>query len=234
MIRGPGRRFTVVFVVLTLLALGLQFLVTGAIWGHPSQETIASALFSILMVSWMLSSTRWRGGFKIFKMTAPWLVVLFILFSGYVYRHELSGVGQRLLAAFLPHAGVESKPGSMQFVRADDGHFHIQARINGVGVSFLADTGASDIILDRKTASRIGIDLDRLQFSKVYETANGRVRGAPVLLDEFTLGSLVFRRLPASINESNMDQPLLGMAFFNRLQGFEVQKDRLTIRWTAR
>ncbi|HIJ84779.1 MAG: hypothetical protein HW380_894 [Magnetococcales bacterium] len=228
-----GQRFIVIWIVLALLVLWLQWIVTGGLWDGLGQEKIASALFSMGLLSWMLSWSRWRGAFTLFKWTAPWLVLLLVLFSGYVFRAELSGVGQRLRAAFLPHSGVESQPGRMHFVRSNDGHFYIHAQINGRGVRFLADTGASDIILDRKTAARVGVAMERLDFSKVYNTANGRVRGAPVRLENFKVGSLELHNLPASVNDAPMDQPLLGMSFFNRLRGFEVHNDVLTIQWTS-
>ncbi|HAT49978.1 MAG: TIGR02281 family clan AA aspartic protease [Nitrospirae bacterium] len=231
MIKRHYQRFIVVFIVLSALAAWLQFWVTGSLWDHLDQEKMASALFSILMVSWMLSMSRWQGAFAMVKRSAPWLALLFILFSGYVFRNELSGVGQRLRAALVPHSGVESQPGSMRFVRSDDGHFHIHAQINGVGVLFLVDTGASDITLDKKTAARIGIDMEKLNFIKTYNTANGVVRGAPVRLEHFSVGSLNLSSLPASVNEGAMNQPLLGMKFFNRLQSFDVKDDLLTIRW---
>lgn len=231
MIKRHQQRFIVVFIVLSALASWLQFLVTGSLWDHLDQEKMASALFSILIVSWMLSRSRWQGAFAIIKLSAPWLILLFVLFSGYVFRSELSGIGQRLRAALMPHSGIESQPGSMRFVRSDDGHFHIHAQINGVGVLFLADTGASDITLDKKTAARIGIDMQKLNFSKTYHTANGVTRGAPIRLENFSVGSLNLSNLPASVNEGTMDQPLLGMNFFNRLQGFDVKNDLLTIRW---
>ncbi|MBF0132740.1 MAG: TIGR02281 family clan AA aspartic protease [Magnetococcales bacterium] len=231
MIRRHQQRFIVVFITLSALAAWLQFWVTGSLWDHLDQERIASAFFSILIASWLLSRSRWQGAFTIIKLSAPWLVLSFILFSGYVFRKELSGISQRLRAALVPHSGIESQPGSMHFVRSNDGHFHIHAQINGVGVLFLADTGASDITLDRQTAARIGIDIKKLNFIKTYHTANGVVRGAPIRLERFSVGSLNFSNLPASVNEGAMNQPLLGMRFFNRLQGFEVKDDLLTIRW---
>ncbi|MBF0108963.1 MAG: TIGR02281 family clan AA aspartic protease [Magnetococcales bacterium] len=228
---SSGLRFSLVFVVLVLLVLGVRFLVTGEFAAFSDWEQVASALFSITIVGWMLSGSRWRGLGTMLRRTVPWLVLVFALFGGYVFRRDLAAVGQRLMGALLPHAGIEEQRGSIRFVRSSDGHFHIQGRINGVGVLFLADTGASDIILDRRTAARVGIDVNRLRFSRIYETANGQVRGAPVRLDRLTLGSLDLERLPASVNESPMAQPLLGMSFFNRLDGFEVRDDTLTLHW---
>ena len=41
---------------------------------------------------------------------------------------------------------------------ADDGQFHIRAEIGGVPVSFILDTGASDVMLTPADARRLGFD----------------------------------------------------------------------------
>lgn len=231
MMKSPWQRFALVFTVLALFSLWLQLLTTGSVWDGLTEDRIAPAFFSIVIVSWLLSQSRWHRSITLFKLAVPWLVVLFMLFSGYVFRTEASAIGQRLRAALLPQSGTETQPGSMQFVRSNDGHFHIHAQINGVNVRFLADTGASDVVLDRKTAARVGIPMENLQFIKIYKTANGNVRGAPVPLKNFSVGSLQMHNLKASVNEAPMDQPLLGMSFFNRLRSYNVQDDLLTIHW---
>ncbi|MBF0437152.1 MAG: TIGR02281 family clan AA aspartic protease [Magnetococcales bacterium] len=224
-------RFFAIFLLLTLLALGVHIVLNGFYWDAHVQEKAPAAFFSILITSWALSQAP--GIFQLVKAIFPWLMVFFIVFAGYVFRHDLSGVGQRLQGGLLPHAGQEAQPGSMRFTRANDGHFHIQARVNQVPITFLADTGATDIIIDQTTARRLGIDVSRLQLTQIYHTANGTVRAAPTFLQRFQLGSLELFDLPVSVNEVPMSQPLLGMSFFNRLKRFDMQEDQLTIHWNV-
>lgn len=224
-------RFFTIFFLLTLFALGLNFWLSGIFWDGNVQEKAPAAFFSILITSWALS--RAPKIFQLIKTIFPWLLVFFVVYAGYVFRHDLSGVGQRLQGALLPHAGQEAQPGSMRFTRTNDGHFHIQARVNNVPVTFLADTGATEIIIDQATARRLGIDVGRLKLTQIYHTANGTVRAAPTFLQRFQLGSLELFDLPVSVNEVSMAEPLLGMSFFNRLKRFDMQEDQLTIHWSV-
>lgn len=111
------------------------------------------------------------------------------------------------------------------------GHFVLNAQVNGARVRFLLDTGASDIVLAPDDARRLGFHPARLAFTKMYATANGEVRAAPVTLREMRIGQLHVYDLPATVNEAQMPISLLGVSFLARLQSYEVRDDRLVLRW---
>jgi aspartyl protease family protein len=75
----------------------------------------------------------------------------------------------------------------------------------------------------------LGFDLKSLKFTRVYHTANGTVRGAPVRLRQITLGPIAMRDVRASVNEAPMTSSLLGMSFLSRLSSYKVSKDTLTL-----
>ena len=106
------------------------------------------------------------------------------------------------------------------------------ARDDGSGGSrwsFLA--GASEVMLTPDDARRLGFLPARLEFTKKYQTANGEVRGAPVILREMRIGQLTVHDVPATVNESPMGVSLLGMSFLARLRSYEVRDNRLVLRW---
>jgi len=111
-----------------------------------------------------------------------------------------------------------------------DGQFVVEARVNGQPVRFMVDTGASDLMLSPADAARLGFDLDTLAYTHPYQTANGRVYGAPVRLGEVAVGPIVLRNVKASVNGAPLDHSLLGMSFLGRLGGFSVDGSRLTLR----
>jgi aspartyl protease family protein len=93
----------------------------------------------------------------------------------------------------------------------------------------MVDTGASDVVLSPADARRLGFDLAELKFTRIYQTANGTVRGAPVRLRRITIGPIEIEDVRASVNGAPMGTSLLGMSFLGRLMGYEVTTDTLTL-----
>jgi clan AA aspartic protease (TIGR02281 family) len=131
---------------------------------------------------------------------------------------------------------VEDEPeeeGDLEYVvrAGSSGHFLIEAWVNGEPITFLVDTGASDIVLTLDDARRIGLEPRTLAFTQRFATANGEVRGAPVVLREIRVGQLRVFDMPASVNEAALEVSLLGMSFLEQLSGYEVRGTRLILRW---
>jgi clan AA aspartic protease (TIGR02281 family) len=117
-------------------------------------------------------------------------------------------------------------------VEADrSGHFLIEAHINGTPITFLVDTGASDIVLTLDDARRLGMEPRTLSYTQRFATANGEVRGAPVILRELRIGQLRLFDVAASVNEAPLGVSLLGMDFLEQLGSYEVRRGRLVLRW---
>jgi aspartyl protease family protein len=111
------------------------------------------------------------------------------------------------------------------------GHFVIEAVVNGVPLSFLVDTGASDVVLTLDDAAALGFEPHSLDFNRRYHTANGVVRAAPVSLRELRIGQFSLYDLEAAVNEAPIGISLLGMSFLERLAGYQVDDGRLILRW---
>jgi clan AA aspartic protease (TIGR02281 family) len=111
------------------------------------------------------------------------------------------------------------------------GHFLLDVMVDGTPITFLIDTGASDVVLTLADARRLGFDPHRLDYSQRFQTANGEVRGAPVTLREVRVGQFHTYELSASVDEAPLGVSLLGMAFLRRLRGYEVVDGRLVLRW---
>lgn len=149
-----------------------------------------------------------------------------IIFGGVV---ALYGLSDRLQQQLLPGRALSTGE-AYEVVRARDGSFHLVLEVNGVPVSFLVDTGASQIVLSRDDARRIGLDPDRLAYTGRAETANGTVATAPVVLESVRLGDHVWHDVRASVNAGEMPHSLLGMSFLNRLGEVTLRGDRLILR----
>jgi aspartyl protease family protein len=151
------------------------------------------------------------------------------LITAYTFRYEFTSIAGRVMGELTPLEARVGADGAVSVVAAEDGHYHLRAAVNGVDITFMIDTGASDIVLAPDDARRIGIDPANLEFDQSAETANGTVRGAAIRLQSLSVGSIQMGNLPAAVNGADMSESLLGMEFLNRLHGWRVENGVLTL-----
>ena len=110
--------------------------------------------------------------------------------------------------------------------RNAQGHYVASGLINGVAVTFLLDTGATDVAIPEALADRLRLSR---QGGGISQTANGAVAVWQTVLDDVRLGAIRLRDVRASIVPSM--QPtgpvLLGMSFLKQLEF--TQRDRQLI-----
>ncbi len=98
--------------------------------------------------------------------------------------------------------------------RIRHGAMVVQGAVNGIGMSFIVDTGASLVVIPPALAARAGIDV-RDAPGVVLQTANGQVAAPRVSLDEVKVGHLRRNRIEAVVQRVSSDAGtgLLGMSF---------------------
>jgi aspartyl protease family protein len=110
------------------------------------------------------------------------------------------------------------------------GHFVANFKLNGRSVEALVDTGATTVAINRSTARRIGISLDRDDFKYEVGTANGITRAAGIVIERVQIGRISVENVPAAVLEdAALDGTLIGMSFLNRLSKFHVEKGALLL-----
>jgi aspartyl protease family protein len=219
---------SVVFLSILVTYLNRTF---GIFNSKNNIEEIVYEILIVLVVSSTLASGRiWQK----LKYLAIWAGIFLVLMIGYSYRYELAAVKNKVLAGLFPAEGFQKSPYSMSFPVSSDGHFHIRAKVNGIPIMFLVDTGASNIVLSPSDAERLGIKVNELNFNRIYETANGNVRGSSIQLADFRIGDIHLEHIGASVNGAEMRESLLGMTFFRRLKGYDVKNDVLTLYWKGK
>ena len=160
-----------------------------------------------------------------------WTVIGLILVFGYTYRAELRGIADRVMAELVPGRAAQRSERTVEIVRGRGGDFQVAAQINGTRVAMALDTGASAVVLTQEAAKAAGLPLELLSYTVQMETANGRTRAASVTLDRLVVGGIIERSVPALIAQpGQLRVSLLGMTFLNRLESWQVQGDRLTMR----
>lgn len=158
---------------------------------------------------------------KMAQQAALWGLIFVGLIAGYGLWNDVS----RDLA---PRQAVLGT-GQLEVPRMFDGHFYVTALVNGEKVDFVVDTGATDVVLTKADAKRVGIDLESLAFTGSATTANGVVRTARASVTRLDLGSFTDRNLPVYVNEGQMDQSLLGMTYLRRFEKIEIAGDKLIL-----
>lgn len=97
------------------------------------------------------------------------------------------------------------------------GHFVTDGSINGHGVRFMVDTGATLVALPLNESERLGVDLQSGR-AAVSQTAAGAVPVVLVTLSRLRLGDLELANVPAVVTPSPMPYVLLGNSVLSRLQ----------------
>ena len=114
--------------------------------------------------------------------------------------------------------------------RATDGHFYASANIDGQDIEFIVDTGASNIVITRRDARRLGIDPDSLVYVGRAYTANGPVRTAPIRLKTLRFGPFTDRNVRAWVTDGQMEVSLLGMDYLRRFSEVTIRGEQLILR----
>lgn len=200
----------------------------GAIGDANAPRLVYGLLLLALLGSSAVLHVRARPGTAL-RQATTWIAIGLLLVIGYSYRDVFSDIGARLGGELVPQRGQVVEGNAVMFRARDNGHFYVEATVNGRTILFLVDTGASEVVLSQDDARRLGIDPDRLSYTRIYRTANGTAYGAPVVLDEIAIGPISLRDVRASVNRAPMDRSLLGMSFLGRLGAYEVRGDRLTL-----
>lgn len=188
--------------------------------GDQATRALYLGILVVSVGGWLLVEYRSRLGTALRTLMA-WALILLGLAAGY-------GLWTDLRRDVIPDQ-FTSQNGQIEIPRAADGHYYLTLDINGTAVRFLADTGASTIVLSPGDAARLGFDLADLRFTGQATTANGVVKTAVVTLEDVRLGPVGDRNLTAYVNQSPMDGSLLGMEYLGLFR-IEIAGDRMILR----
>ena len=177
-------------------------------------------LLLIAVGGWFIAENRGNLG-KSARQAAAWGLIFLGVIAAF-------GLWSDIRDDVLPRQSSIGE-GRIEVPRAPDGHYYLVLELNGVPVQFVVDTGASDIVLTRADAERIGIDTSKLAFGGRASTANGTVSTAYVKVGDMRLGDIVDRDVRVSINGGEMDGSLLGMSYLRRFDRMEIADNKLVL-----
>ena len=110
------------------------------------------------------------------------------------------------------------------------GHFKVEARIDGGHIDFMVDTGASLVIMRELDAAQIGIRPIPRDYTATVSTANGKIKAAPAKLDRVEVGGITVYDVQALVlPDEALWQNLLGVSFLSRLKRYEYANGRMVL-----
>jgi aspartyl protease family protein len=111
-----------------------------------------------------------------------------------------------------------------------NGHFNVEARIDGRSLNFIVDTGASLVILRESDAAQVGIRPLPGDYNATVSTANGTIKAARATLNRIEVGDITVYDVSALVlPDEALSQNLLGVAFLAKLRRYEFADGRLLL-----
>lgn len=188
--------------------------------GDNFGQLIYLGILLAALAGWVLVEYRQRMG-QALRTALAWGMIIVGLMAGYGLWNDAKNSG------FARQTMGEA--GELIVPRSADGHYYLTLTINGQAVEFVADTGATNVVLSPADAKRVGIDPADLNFMHSAETANGTVDIARTKLDTVVLGPFADRDVTAWVNGAPMEGSLLGMDYLGMFE-IKIAGDRMVLR----
>ncbi len=185
-------------------------------------NTLYLVLCLVLVASSLVGMRMPLG--KAVKMALAWVAIFGVGFILFAFRGEFSALGTRLQAEAM---GSPVQSGEeLRIAMRDDGHFWVDASVNGQQARFLVDSGASITTVSSAVAASARVETG-MRVSNV-ETANGDVLMRRATVDRFEVGTIERRDFGIHINQAD-DTNVLGMNFLSSLASWRVQGNTLVL-----
>ncbi|WP_299356246.1 TIGR02281 family clan AA aspartic protease [uncultured Shimia sp.] len=188
---------------------------------HDYMSLVYLVVLGSAVIFWFVTSHR-QSFSKNIQQGLAWVLIFVGVLAAY-------GMWEDIRSTVLVEHRVDADTGQIEIPRSPDGHYRLALDVNGSRIDFVVDTGATDIVLSKADAIRAGFDPEALPYFGRAYTANGEVRTAPVELDEIRLGDLIDRNIPASINEGELNQSLLGMRYLQQFSEITITGGKLIL-----
>jgi len=156
---------------------------------------------------------------KLLTYALAWIAIFGAGFILFTFRDNLGWVWQRVRAEATGEPVRQGR--EIRIPMAIDGHFWVDARVNGERVKFLIDSGATMTTIDRDTARRAGVPVSATA-NQIVRTGNGFVRVSSGRVAELRVGTIERQDFGVHVTESD-NLNVLGMNFLSTLSRWGVE-----------
>jgi aspartyl protease family protein len=175
-------------------------------------------LMAIMLVLGSLMARR-EPLAKLVTVALAWIVIFAAGFVLFTFRDDFGYLAQRLKAEAIGTPVTEGR--ETRIPMAIDGHFWVNAKLNGRDVKFLVDSGATMTTIGRRTANEAGVRVSP-KADEYVRTGNGIIRVSSGRAGELTVGSIVRSDVGLQVADTD-DLNVLGMNYLSTLKRWGVE-----------
>ncbi|HEU0099523.1 MAG TPA: TIGR02281 family clan AA aspartic protease [Allosphingosinicella sp.] len=162
------------------------------------------------------------------KMFAGWVLIFLAAFVAFALKDDFMALGKRILSEGRGEGQVVAAGRELRIRKSMDGHFWVNAELNGKKVRFLIDSGATVTSISTATAAQA--DIEPGGFPTVVQTANGIVQVRRARAGRLKVGTIERRDLAVHVSEAFGPMNVLGMNFLSSLSGWGVEGQWLVLK----
>jgi aspartyl protease family protein len=171
----------------------------------------------VLVVSALMS--RREPFAKMATMALAWVAIFAAGFVIFTFRDNLGWVVDRLRSEATGTPVVQGQ--EVRIPMAIDGHFWVDAKINGHDVKFLVDSGATMTTIGSKTAERTGVANSGAR-DQLVRTGAGIIKVSSARADSLDVGPIHRSDMALHITDDD-EMNVLGMNFLSSLSRWGVE-----------
>lgn len=195
--------------------------------GDQTAEFIYLILILMLVVSALMVRKIPVG--RGLRMFAGWVLIFLAAFVAFSLKDPIVEFARQVVDERRAESTGVQVGEDLQIKQALDGHYWVDAELNGEPVRFLIDSGATTTSISGNTARRAGIE-PRGGFPAIVQTANGTVTVQRGRAERLEVGHIVREDLAVHISDGFGETNVLGMNFLSSLSGWGVERNRLILK----
>lgn len=156
------------------------------------------------------------------QMFAGWVVIFLAIFVAFSLRDDIVDLANQVLDERKAESTGLQVGEELRIKQSLDGHFWVDADLNGHKVRFLIDSGATTTSISTQTAQSAGIEA-RAGIPAMVRTANGVVQVERGRAERLQVGSILRENLAVHISPAFGDMNVIGMNFLSSLSSWRVE-----------
>lgn len=189
--------------------------------GDGALSMVAIAMMAVLVLSALFVRRPAIG--TVARGVAGWIVIFGVAILAFSFRNEIMFAGERMGRELNIFPQQQTRGATLVVPMGADGHFTVDAEVNGVAARFMIDSGATVTAVGPDLAREAGVKMRGDSMPMVINTANGSVLAERGSIATLRVGPISAADLGVVTSESFGAFNVLGMNFLSSLKSWRVE-----------